>query len=120
MRLLILGRSVRLKGKTNKKNHKKSRRRRPWCPRMTLKVNIDIFGLSKRSIYCKNVPVLVRVFLYAVNMLNFQIKIIISSEKWCNYFVTFFFFGKCQKIGSVDDAKRRKKKREDGHNKNKK
>ena len=33
----------------------------------------------------KNVPV----FLYAVTMLIFQIKRIISSEKWCNYVVIF-------------------------------
>ena len=31
-------------------------------------------------------------FLYAVTMLIFQIERIISSEKWCNYVVTFFFF----------------------------
>ena len=39
----------------------------------------------------KNVHVFVPVFLYAVTMLIFQIKRIISSEKWCNYVVTFFF-----------------------------
>ena len=38
----------------------------------------------------KNVHVFVPVFLYAVTMLIFQIKIIISSEKWCNYIVPFF------------------------------
>ena len=32
----------------------------------------------------KNVHVFVPVFLYAVTMLIFQIKRIISSEKWCN------------------------------------
>ena len=30
-------------------------------------------------------------FSYAVTMLIFQIKRIISNEKWCNYVVTFFF-----------------------------
>ena len=40
----------------------------------------------------KNVHVFVPVFLYAVTVLIFQIKTIISSEKWCNYVVTFFFF----------------------------
>ena len=39
-----------------------------------------------------NVHVFVPVFLYAVTMLLFQVKRIISSEKWCNYVVTFFFF----------------------------
>ena len=39
----------------------------------------------------KNVHVCVLVFLCAVlAMLIFQIKRIISSEKWCNYVVTFF------------------------------
>ena len=33
----------------------------------------------------KNVHVFVPVFLYAVTMLIFQIKRIISSEKWFNY-----------------------------------
>ena len=38
----------------------------------------------------KNVHVFVPVFLYAVTMLIFQIKRIISSEKWFNYVVTLF------------------------------
>ena len=39
----------------------------------------------------KNVHVFVLVFLCAVIMLIFQIKRIISNEKWCNYVVAFFF-----------------------------
>ena len=46
----------------------------------------------------KNVHVFVPVFLYAVTMLIFQIKKIFSSEKWCHYLVTFFFFLKMPKI----------------------
>ena len=46
----------------------------------------------------KTVHVLVPVFLNAVTMLTFQIKRIISSEKWVNYLVTFFFFLKMPKI----------------------
>ena len=84
----------RLEKKKIKKNHKKSRNRRPWYPRMKVKVNIHIFGLTKCTIYCKNVPV----FLYAV---IFQIKRSISSEKWFNSVVTFCFW-KCQKFGSVE------------------
>ena len=83
-----VGRSVGLK----KKNHKKSRNRRPWYPRMTFKVNIHIFGLTKCTIYCKKCSCFVPVFLYAVTMLIFQIKRIISSEKWFNYVVPFFFW----------------------------
>ena len=45
-------------------------------------------------------------------MLNFQIKIIISSEKWFNNVVTvFFFLENAKKLGRPDDAKRGKKKR---------
>ena len=57
----------------------------------TVKVNIHIFGLTKCTIYCKNVPVFVPVFLYAFTMLIFQIERIISSETWFNYVVTFLF-----------------------------
>ena len=38
----------------------------------------------------KNVHVFVLVFLCDVTVLIFQIKRIISSEKWCHYVVTFF------------------------------
>ena len=101
-----VGRSVGLK----KKNHKKSRNRRPWYPRMTLKVNIHIFGLTKCTIYCKKCSCFVPVFLYAVTMLIFQIKRIISSEKWFNYVVPFFFFlENAKNLGWSEDAKRRKK-----------
>ena len=57
----------------------------------------------------KNVHVFVPVFLYAVTMLIFQIKRIISSEKWFNYVVTFFFEN-AKNLGRSDDAKRRKKR----------
>ena len=63
------------------------------------------------NILLKNVPVFVPVFLYAVTMLIFQIKRIISSEKWFNYVATFFFQN-AKNLGWSDDAKRRKK--EDG------
>ena len=48
-------------------------------------------------------------FLYAVTMLIFQIKRIISREKWFNYVVTFFFEN-AKNLGRSDDAKRRKKR----------
>ena len=61
----------------------------------------------------KNVHVFVPVFLYAVTMLIFQIKRIISREKWCNYVITFFFlFENGKNLGRSDDGKWRKK--EDG------
>ena len=43
-------------------------------------------------------------------MLIFQIKRIISSEKWFNYIVTFFFFFENAKkinLGRSEDAKQR-------------
>ena len=46
-------------------------------------------------------------------MLIFQIKRIISSEKWFNYIVTFFlffFFENAKNLGRLDDAKRRNKR----------
>ena len=57
----------------------------------------------------KNVHVFVPVFLYAVTMLIFQIKRIISSEKWCNYVVTFVFKN-AKNLGRSDDGKQRKKR----------
>ena len=42
-----IGSVGRIEKKTYKKNQKESRNRRPWYPRMTLKVNIHIFGLTK-------------------------------------------------------------------------
>ena len=46
-------------------------------------------------------------------MLIFQIKRLISSEKWFNYIVTFCFFVfflNAKNLGRLDDAKRRKKR----------
>ena len=42
-------------------------------------------------------------------MLIFQIKRIISSEKWFNYVVTFFF-DISKNLGRSDDSNRRKKR----------
>ena len=109
MRFLISGRSDGLK-KEKKKNTKrthKSRNRRPWYPKTTVKINIHIFGSTNAQYTVKNVPV----FLYAVTMLIFQIRRIISNEKWFNYIVTLFFEN-AKNLGRSDDAKRRKK--EDG------
>ena len=102
-----LGRSVRLKIKRRKKKNKKSQNRKPWYSRMTLKVNIYIFGLTKSTIHCKKCSCFCSCLLYAVTMLIFQIKRIISSEKWFNYVVTFFFEN-AKNLGWSDDNKRRK------------
>ena len=47
----------------------------------------------------KNVHVFVPAVLCAVTMLIFQIKRIISSEKWFNYVVTVFFFENAKNLG---------------------
>ena len=60
----------------------------------------------------KIVHVFVPVFLYAVTMLIFLIKRIISSEKWCNYVVAFFFL-KMPKIW-VSQTTVNVEKKEDG------
>ena len=62
----------------------------------------------------QNVHVFVPVFLYAVTMLIFQIKRIISSKKWFKFVVTFFFLENAKILGRSDDAKQRKKN-EDSH-----
>ena len=99
------------KRKKPKKNHKKSRNRRPWYPRMTLKVNIHIFGLTKCTIYCKKMflfsPMLLPRSFFRLNEL-YQVK---------NGLTTFFFFENAKNLGWSDDAKRRKKK-ENGLNTN--
>ena len=91
LRFLMLGRSVGLEKKFLKKNHKKSRNRRPWYPRITLKVNIHITRLTKYTIYCKKRSCFCSFFFYVVTMLIFQIKRTILREKWFNYVVFFLF-----------------------------
>ena len=66
----------------------------------------------------KNVYVFVPVFLDTVTVLIFQIKRIISSEKWCNYVVIIIIFLKMPKIWVGRTAVSREKK-EDGLNKEK-
>ena len=78
--------------KKTKKNHKKFWNRRPWYPRTALKVNFKYLDYQIAQYTVKTVHVFVPVFLNAVTMLTFQIKIIILSEKWVNYLVTTFFF----------------------------
>ena len=96
MRFLILGRSVGLKKKKKtKKNHKKSRNRRPLFPMTTLKVNIHIFGSTKCTIYRKKCSCFCSCFSLRCYYAHFSdLK---SYFKW-----------KCQKFGSVGRAKPRK------------
>ena len=74
-----------------------------------------ISGYSEQNIHytVKNVPAFVPVFLYAVTMLIFQIKRVISSEKWFNYVVTLLFFFKLPKIW-VGRTTLNREKKDDG------
>ena len=58
------------------------------------------------NILLKNVPVFVPVFLYAVTMPIFQIKRIISSEKWFHYVVTVFFLFLKKPITTINGEKK--------------
>ena len=48
-------------------------------------------------------------FMLLITLCIFNMKRIISSEKWFNYVVTFFL-EKDKNLGWSDDAKRRKKR----------
>ena len=104
---VAVGRIEKKKTKTKTKTKKITRSLRIVGPRIPgrrfKKVNIHIFGLTKCTIYCEKCSCFCSCFsLCCLTTLIFQIKRIISSEKWCNYVVTFFFFfWKCQKFGSV-------------------
>ena len=86
------------KKKKLKKNHKESLNRRPWYPRMTLKVNIHIFGLTKCTIYCKNCSC----FCWSMLLLCsfFKLKELFQEKNGLTKSLLFFFW-KCQKFGSV-------------------
>ena len=89
-----------------KKNHKESRNSSPCYPRMTLKVNIYIFGLTKCTIYCKkNVPVFVPVFCSVFSTLIlcscFRLKELFQVKNGLTTLLLLFFFLKCQKFGLV-------------------
>ena len=85
MHFVLLGRSVRLQKKKPKKNHKKSRNRRPWYLGTTLKVNFHIIGLTKGIQFAVKI---VPFFLYAVTIYDH------FSDN----------------LGRSDDAKREKKR----------
>ena len=92
MCFLTLGRSVGLKKKTkNKKIIRSLGIGGPGTPGRRQKLTFTYLDEKNAQHTVKNVPVFVPVFLYAVTMLIFQNKRIISSEKRLNYVVTFFF-----------------------------
>ena len=112
MRFLILGRSVRLKKKNLKKITRSLGIGGPSTPAYMKHIYIFrrvsfsyiyIFGLTKctLAILLKKCSCFCSCFSLHYPMLIFQIKRIISSEKWFNYIVTFFFFWKCPKFGLV-------------------
>ena len=112
MRFLILGRSVELKKKPTK-NQERSRNRRPWYPRMTLKVNIYMFGLTKCTIYCKKCSYFCSCFsLHCILCSFFRLKELFQVKNaLTTSLLLLLLFLKMPKIWAArDDAKRRKKK----------
>ena len=89
------------KGLKNKKIHQKSRNRRSWYPRMTLKVNIYVFGLGKVH------NILYKMFLFFSVLLRcsfFRLKELVQVENGLTtsfHRFFFFFFWQCEKFGSV-------------------
>ena len=94
--------------------HQKSRNRRPWYPRMTLKVNIYIFGLGKMH------KILYKMFLFFSMLLLcsffrlkelFQVKNgLTTSFHRLFLFFCFVFFENATNLGRSYDANRRKKR----------
>ena len=84
--------------KKQKKIHKKSRNRRPWYPRMTLKVNIHIFGLTKCTIYCKKCPCFCSCFSLCMLLLCsfFRLKELFQVKNGLT--TSLLFFWKMPKI----------------------
>ena len=91
--------------------HTKSRNRRTWYPTMTLKVNIHIFGLTKCTTYCKNVPGLSLFFSILLLCTFLRLKELFQVKNGLTTSL-LFFFENAKSLGRSDDAKRRKK--EDG------
>ena len=98
-----------------KKNHKKSRNRRPWYPRMTLKVNIHIFGLTKCAIYCKKMSLFLFLFFYMLLLCSFfRLKELFQVKNGLTTFSHFLiFFWNMPKIW-VGRTTLNREKKEDG------
>ena len=94
-----------------KKIHQKSRNRRSWYPRMTLKVNIYIFGLGKMH------NLLYKMFLFfSVQLLCsfFRLKELfqVKNGSTTSFHRPFFsFFETAKNLGRSYDGERRKKRR---------
>ena len=115
MRVLILGWSVgrieppqKKLQKNLQRNHKKHWNGRPWYPRNTLKVNINIFGL-------KNTQFLFLFLSFSMLLICsfFRLKELFQVKNGSTTTLLFFFLENAKNLGRSDDAKRRKKK-EDG------
>ena len=94
-------------GRIEKKNSKKKSQvvseQRPCYPRMTLKVNIYIFGLTKCTTYCTESFLFLFLFFSTLLLCSFfrlkelfQVKNGLSTS-----LLLLLFFWKCQKFGSV-------------------
>ena len=92
MRFLILGRSIGLKKKKPKKiNHKKSRYRRPWYPRMTLK-DLRIWTNKMHNILYKVLLFLLQFFSMLLLCLFFRLKELFQVKNGLTTSFLFFFW----------------------------
>ena len=113
MRVLILDWSVgrieppqKKLQKNLQRNHKKHWNGRPWYPRNTLKVNINIFGL-------KNTQFLFLFLSFSMLLICsfFRLKELFQVKNGSTTTLLFFFLENAKNLGRSDDAKRRKKTR---------
>ena len=107
-----IGSVGRIETKNLKKNNKKSRNSRPWYPRMTLKVNIHIFGLTKCTIYCEKCSCFCPCFslcCYYAHFSDWKKKFQVKNSVTTSL---LFFLKNAKNLGRSDDGKRWKK--EDG------
>ena len=93
-------------GRIEKKNHKKSRNRRPWYPWTTLKVNFHIIGVTKCTICCKKCPCFFLCCYY--DHFSDRLKELFQKINGLTASLLFFFCENAKKLGRSDDAKGRK------------
>ena len=77
---------------------------------MTLKVNIHIFGFTKYTIYCKNDPGFVPVFLTMLLLCSFlRLKELFQVKNGLTKLL-LFLFENSKNLGQSDDKKKKKKR----------
>ena len=81
-----------------------------WYPRMTLKVNIHIFGLTEPTIYCKKMFLSLFLFFSMLLLCSFfRLKEFFQVKNGFTTSLLFCCFENAKNLGRSDDDKRRKK-----------